>query len=312
MKKLFSVIFICLFVTTSVFSFKYFTRHSSKHKSKSPISAEQVDLILPANMAFESIQGENREQIIESIKLFPRLDYQLFSVPKNGYFYLDNVDDMIKNVLKKGQTWESHIQKILQKFARPGSTVLDIGAHIGTHTMALAQAVGAEGKVIAFEPQPKIFRELFLNMNINNLKNIVYYWAGVGANEGKIELSPLVSSNEGGTPLGGGTGQFVQLLTIDSLHLKDVSLMKIDVEGMEDQALDGARETILSNRPVIIIEIQGGNNFGSASQVVRRNIMHTLEKLESLGYCVTQLFIHDWLAIPKEKDLASAEISVFE
>ena len=300
MKKMVYAVFVCLFITTSIFTFKYFSRHTSKHKHKSSISAQQLSMTLPANITFDAVQGQYRDKIIEAIKQFPQTDYQLFSVPKNGYFYLDDVDDMIKGVLKKGLTWESHIQKTLQKFARPGSTVLDVGAHIGTHTMVLAQAVGANGRVVAFEPQPKIFRELFMNMNINNLKNVIFYWAGVGAAEGQIELSPLVSSNEGGTPLGGGTGQFVQLLTIDSLHLKNVSLIKMDVEGMEDQALDGARETILTNRPVIIIEIQGGNEFGSAPQEIRRRIMHTIDTLESLGYNVTQLFTHDWLAIPKE------------
>lgn len=79
--------------------------------------------------------------------------------------------------------------------------------------------------------------------------------------------------------MGGGNGQFVQLLTIDSLHLKNVSLIKMDVEGMEDQALEGARETILTNHPVIIIEIHGGNNFGSVSQEVRWKIMHTIDTL---------------------------------
>jgi FkbM family methyltransferase len=179
--------------------------------------------------------------------------------------------------------------------------VLDVGAHIGTHTIKLAKAVGPSGRVIAFEPQPKIFRELFMNMKINQLKNVTFYWAGVGATVGQIELSPLVATNEGGTGLDGGTGRFVELLTIDSLHLQNVSLMKIDVEGMEDQALEGAKETIASNRPAIVIEIQGGNNFANAPQEVRQKIMHTLDKLDNMGYRVTQLDIHDWLAVPKEK-----------
>ncbi len=306
MKKLFYGIFVCLFVTTSVFTFKYFLKYSSKHQKKSRPPAEQLSMTLPANLPFDNIHGQHREQIIDLIHRFPESDYHLFSVGKNGYFYLDNFDDMIKGHLRRGCTWESHIKRTIYKFARPGSTALDVGAHIGTHTMAMARAVGTSGKVIAFEPQPKIFRELFLNMAVNNLKNTIFYWAGAGAHEGQIELTPLNSTNEGGTALVGGTGQFVQLLTIDSLHLKDVSLMKIDVEGMEEQVLDGARETILSNRPVIIIEIQGGHNFATTTQDARRRILHTIDKLEDLGYRVTQLFTHDWLALPEEKLTASA------
>lgn len=235
----------------------------------------------------------------ESILHFPQSDYLLFSTFKNGYFYLDNVDDLIKNYLREGGVWEPHIQEAIDQFVRPGSTVLDIGAHIGTHTLAMARAVGAEGKVVAFEPQPKIFRELFLNMTVNHLTNILFYWAAVGDHEGEIELSPLVACNEAGTSIQGGSGQFVQLLTIDSLHLQDVSLMKIDVEGMEEQVLEGARETIFAQHPVIIIEIVGGQNFATTTQEVRWQIMHTIDKLEEWGYRVTQLRTHDWLAVPK-------------
>lgn len=97
----------------------------------------------------------------------------------------------------------------------------------------------------------------------------------------------------------GGSGQFVELLTIDSLHLKDVSLLKIDVEGMENQVLDGAKETLMANHPVVIIEIMGGNNYGTATPEIRKKINYTIEKLESWGYRVTQVWAHDWLAIPQ-------------
>jgi FkbM family methyltransferase len=200
--------------------------------------------------------------------------------------------------MKRGGTWESHIQDLIRKYSVAGSIVLDIGAHIGTHTLVMSQAVGTEGHVLAFEPQPKTFRELFLNMAINDLKNISFYWAGVGDRAGNIELGPMHESNEGGTGLGGGTGQTVQLLTVDSLGLSNVSLMKIDVEGMEDQVLLGARETILANRPVIIIEIMGGHDIGDPSKETRQKILHTIDMLEEMGYKVQQLWRHDWIAFP--------------
>src|SRR5271157_1487855 len=124
----------------------------------------------------------------------------------------------------------------------------------------MSQAVGPAGRVIAFEPQPKIFRELFMNVFQSKRDNIRLYWAAVGAKEGAIELSPLGAGNEGGTALNGGTGKFVSLLCIDSLHLKNLTLMKIDVEGMEEAVLDGAENTIRQNKPAIIIEICGGSD----------------------------------------------------
>lgn len=288
-----------------------FPKHKKTHKKKRHISeqitSKQVEIRLPNDLPFDKINGKNRNKIIEQIRSFPINSYQLFLVPKNGYFYLDGINDLIKTRLKQGRVWEEPIQKLIHQYASPGSTVLDIGAHIGTHTLTMAQAVGPHGQVIAFEPQPKIFTELFLNMGINNLRNISFYWAGVGDHEGNIELGLLHEFNEGGAHLVTeeglrmkevvGTGHTVQLLTIDSLHLSNVSLMKIDVEGMEEEVLDGARETILTNRPIILLEIMGGSEFGQASQDVRHKMLHTIDKLEQLKYRVTQ-YNADWIAIP--------------
>ncbi len=293
------LLFIC--GVASILSFQKISKYQKAHKTEK--ISEQVTMRLPTNPPFQQVLGQNREQMIELIRAFPKDAYQLFSVSKSGYFYLDRINsfDYIKSRLRKGKTWEEHLQKLIHQYSLPGSVVLDIGAHIGTLTLKMAQAVGPQGQVLAFEPQPKIFRELFLNMAINQLCNISFYSAGVGDREGSIELAPLVENNEGGTPLIGGTGEFVPLLTIDSLHLSNVSLMKIDVEGMEDQVIEGARETILANRPTIIIEIMGGNDFATASKEVRLKILQTIDKIEQLGYCVTQIRTHDWLATPKSE-----------
>lgn len=293
MKKTLLSILICLVVACALEA----SQRSSKHKKKHPVS-ELVSMRMPTDLDFQKLHGANKEKMIDLIRGFPADAYQLFSVPKNGFFYLDGIDDFIKNHLKKGETWEGNIQKLIHQYAKPGTTVLDVGAHIGTHTLTMAHAVGNSGQVFAFEPQPKIFRELFLNMAVNNLKNVSFYWAGIGDREGIIELGPLNETNEGGSGLYGGTGQEVQLLTIDSLNLTNVSLIKIDVEGMEEQVLAGARETILANRPVILIEIMGGHDFGQTSRDARHQILHTIDKIEELGYKVTQLWRHDWIAIP--------------
>jgi phage gp29-like protein len=76
--------------------------------------------------------------------------------------------------------------------------------------------------------------------------------------------------------------------------------MKIDVECTEDAVLDGAYNTIMSSRPVIIIEIMGG--FGhDNSERVRTRIAHTKNKLKEMGYDVQKIWVDDYLAIPNEK-----------
>jgi hypothetical protein len=82
------------------------------------------------------------------------------------------------------------------------------------------------------------------------------------------------------------------------MQLDNISLMKIDVEGQEDQVLSGAQETILRCKPVILIEIMGGYIFATAPPSVQKQISNTISMLEAMGYSVQQVHAHDYLAIP--------------
>ncbi|MBI2743516.1 MAG: FkbM family methyltransferase [Chlamydiales bacterium] len=252
------------------------------------------------------IIGSGCLEMIELIDQFPYGNYSIFDVREHGQFYLDPINDFVKNHLRRGGSWEPFIRVIIDSEAAPGSTALDLGAHIGLHTIVMSRAVGPNGRVIAFEPQPKIFRELFMNMALNQVSNVHFFWAAAGASVGKIELTPLpltgaVEVNEAGTAINGGSGKFVDLLTIDSLNLNNVSLIKMDVEGQENAVLDGARATILRNKPVIIIEIMGGTNFDTAPKHIRKMITATIRKLKSFGCTVERLRGHDYIAFfPKD------------
>ncbi len=85
----------------------------------------------------------------------------------NASFYLDDLNDIVKNVLRRGQYWEAHIGRIIRKYTKPNSIAVDLGAHIGVHTTAMSRAVGPEGKVYAFEPQKKLFAENLANLKLN-------------------------------------------------------------------------------------------------------------------------------------------------
>jgi FkbM family methyltransferase len=251
-----------------------------------------------SNFPFERIHSNNSNEIVQYIQQFPFKKYKVYSVANWGSFYVDVPNDTIKNHIRYGWIWEPYIVSLIEKYAQSGTIMLDIGAHIGTHTLTMAQLAGPSGRVLAFEPQPKIFRELFYNMHLNGVNNVDFFWAGVGDHMGEIELSPFMMFNEGGTGLYGGTGKFVELLTIDSLNLENISLIKMDVEGQEDQVLAGARETILRCKPVMLIEIMGGHVFETASTEIRERILHTMQIVESMGYSLERVHQHDYLAVP--------------
>jgi FkbM family methyltransferase len=141
---------------------------------------------------------------------------------------------------------------------QPGMTVLDIGANIGAHTIELSRLTGPSGAVHAFEPQRLVFQVLCANVALNSRTNVFTYHAAVGACVGTLLvplLDPKRANNYGALSLPGAQcGETVPVLTIDSMGIAACHIMKVDLEGMEAEALLGAAATIARFRPVLYVE----------------------------------------------------------
>ena len=152
----------------------------------------------------------------------------------------------------------------------PGVVVLDCGANIGTHTIEWARLMYDWGSVLAFEAQERIFYALAGNITINNCFNARAIWAAVGEQPGQInvpEVNYLLPSSFGslelkkkkttefiGQPVDYDKCQAVRMASIDELGLERLDFIKLDVEGMELDALKGAIKTIRNHRPQMMIE----------------------------------------------------------
>ncbi len=157
-------------------------------------------------------------------------------------------------------------QAMLAQLVRPGDVVVEAGANLGTHTVALARKIGPSGALIAFEPQRVVFQILCANIALNELTNVHAQNAAVGEAPGVLEVPATdyaAPNNFGGVSLdgvssaavkAGVSGEKVPVVTIDSLGLPRLRLIKIDVEGMERAVLVGAKETIERCRPVLYFE----------------------------------------------------------
>jgi len=147
---------------------------------------------------------------------------------------------------------------IFQRILRPKDVVVEVGANMGGHTVRLAQLVGPEGLVIAFEPQRILYHTLCANIALNNLFNVHTYLAAVGKEMGTLLVPPIDYSavaNFGGISLEGVTaGEPVPVTTLGSLKLPRLKLLKIDVEGMEADVLTGAKSLIAQHSPFIYVE----------------------------------------------------------
>lgn len=158
-----------------------------------------------------------------------------------------------------GEYSESEVS-LFREIVSPGSVVVEAGANIGTHTVFLAQAVGPDGLVLAFEPQRQVHQMLCSNISLNELGNVHARQQGLGSEPGRVPIwEPDYEQvvNVGGIGLGHQPGEreeLVDVVTLDSLQLPALDFLKIDVEGMERDVLLGAQETIQRFRPVMYIE----------------------------------------------------------
>src|SRR5258705_5503153 len=170
--------------------------------------------------------------------------------------------------------------ELMKRLIKPGDVALDVGANFGSLTLPMAQLVGENGLVYAFEPQPQIYDLLDRNIKQNELKRVVAYDCAVGSSCGTVsmpDLEKLISHNYSGVSLGTGDNT-AEMLTIDSLSLTNVNFIKIDVEGFEREVIKGARETIKRCRPFLYVENDRPEN---SSQLI--------SDIADLGY---QLYWH--------------------
>jgi FkbM family methyltransferase len=185
---------------------------------------------------------------------------------KHGVFMYNRNDSFVGRSLDLYGEWCDFELQLLGQFIRPGDTVIDAGANIGTHTVAFANMVGPGGVVHAFEPQRRSFLMLAGNVALNALDNVFCHQKALGDSVGEVLLPQMPSAehffNYSAMSIvrHAPGGETVPLVTLDSLNLSTCRVIKIDTEGMEEQVIDGACELIARCRPILYVENNGPNS----------------------------------------------------
>jgi len=152
-----------------------------------------------------------------------------------------------------------------------GVIAVDCGANIGVHSVEWARHMSQWGEVLAIEAQERIYYALAGNLALNNCFNARALHAAVSSTVGtmripqpdyltpgsfgSLELRRTEQTEFIGQPINYQAHLAkVRMLTLDSLDLPRLDLLKIDVEGMELEVLEGSRGLIESQRPIIIAE----------------------------------------------------------
>jgi FkbM family methyltransferase len=179
--------------------------------------------------------------------------------------FVDLSDHVIGLAIVRGR-YEREEIAFVRSVLRPGDVAVDAGGHIGFFTMHMADAVGAQGRVHAFEPFPSNADLLAQSIAENRFEpRVTLTRAAVGDRASEAMLAfPAETLNtggayllrEGGAPLGGHRTAAVPVVPLDDAGLtRPVRLIKMDVEGAEPRVIAGARRLLAEDRPTILSEL---------------------------------------------------------
>ena len=198
-------------------------------------------------------------------------------IEKVNNFWVPSNDVHI-NDWKSGQPFTQN--KCLEKFIayceannKKFNHILDIGAWVGTWSMAMNPYCG---RVVAFEPDPVHYTCLVKNVT----DDIETHQLAVGSDTKMISLSDD-DFTQAKRVIGDGE---IPMITVDSLNLSDVDVIKIDVEGYEMEVLKGAEKTLQTNTYVMIELNSNTGKYGSSNQ-------ECMDLLHKNGY---KLLLEHW------------------
>jgi len=184
-----------------------------------------------------------------------------------GNYYLprDAPADLIAAPIRAGNVFDKEIVSVAQTYVKPGTVALDVGANFGQMSILFSNIVGDKGKVYAFDADDFVFEILTKNIAANGREGRIVPVFGAVHNVPNQTLYFPVQDFErfptygsyGIDYTGGNTGRPVPTLTIDSLGIAEpISFMKVDVQGGDLQAMQGATKTIEKNKMPIVFEYE--------------------------------------------------------
>jgi FkbM family methyltransferase len=246
---------------------------------------------------------------------------ELISPKINGINYkIKNINDSIQQSCLYGYQWNNNIYNIIKKYILDRKLIhfLNIGSHIGTLSLPLSLHIN---KVSAIEAYTPTYNYLLENILLNNITNITAYNIAIGNKEENVyfmsedKICPKENINRVINNTGGMhvfTEQDIienrrssnlsdQKLTIkmkklDNLDIDNFDILLVDIEGCEYDFLLGARDKILKNKPIIIIELWDDNKRKIENMNVSQK--EVVKYILSMGYKLIDKISDDFIFEP--------------
>jgi FkbM family methyltransferase len=174
--------------------------------------------------------------------------------------YVSGEDLAIGHHVLRGHPYDPGIGIIMERYVKPGMSVVDIGANVGCLTMLMASLVGPNGLVVAVEPNPENIKLLEASRRVNGFNHVLVIQAAAGRQASLLALNVSYSNGMTGELPRNLEALFgartVPCFALDTVLPKNrqINLFKVDTEGAELNVLIGLSETIENSRPIIISE----------------------------------------------------------
>ena len=157
--------------------------------------------------------------------------------------------------------WDELTSNIFKEVVKEGDVVLDLGANLGYYSLLASKLVGKQGKVYAFEPEPRNYRLLCQNIELNGYENIVPFQKAVSDQSAKVRLA-LSNEDSGAHTIREHTGsdEYQDSVEVEAVKLDEffadktrrVNVVKMDVEGSEPKAFVGMERIMSENKDLKI------------------------------------------------------------
>ncbi|MDX3640008.1 FkbM family methyltransferase [Streptomyces sp. MB09-02B] len=176
-----------------------------------------------------------------------------------GELLIDGDDAIIREEIAETGRWEQDEEEALRKHVTPGSTVLDIGAHVGYFSLLMSALVQPRGRVIAVEADAWNHQLLVQNVIRNSASNVVPVFAAAGAESGIGHLRRDKDHNTGDHRVLDSACEWshpVPVIALDDIldDVPDIAFAKIDLQGADHLAILGMARTLRRCRPRMLVE----------------------------------------------------------
>lgn len=203
--------------------------------------------------------------------------------------FIDTTDLGFSSHMLLSGYWEMWVTEAIVERVRPGMQVVDVGANLGYFTLIMADLVGQDGHVDAFEPNPAIAAKLAKSVELNGFlgRTMVHQVAlAQYSGDAVLQVPPSEPKNAYMSPVAsesGHTAVTIPTRRLDELPNADkIDLIKIDVEGAEENVWTGMQAILDGGRPLTVILEFAAARYADPASFVDRILSHgfTLEVID--------------------------------